>query len=216
MKWTQSYFALTHQKSLVIDGSIGIIMTYNFTPQYYSTSRDFGIIDRDGHDIGAMENTFDHDWQGSNVPADEGDDLVWSPGSESALMNIINGAKKTLEIDNEEMAHSRITKALIDAAERGVIVRVTMTYSSQWKKAFQQLTTAGAFVKTYDPNAPIYIHAKVIVADGSQAFVGSENFSENSLNDNRELGIIIKDPNIIARFAQDIYKRLEWGMLFSL
>ena len=44
VKWTPSYFALTHQKTLLVDGR-AYIFTFNLTPQYYASSRDFGVID---------------------------------------------------------------------------------------------------------------------------------------------------------------------------
>ena len=47
----------------------------------------------------------------------------------------------------------------------------------------------------------------MMVADGSSAFVGSENISSNSLDNNRELGLIFSDQSIIATlqttFQQD-------------
>ena len=216
IKWTQNYFALTHQKSLVVDHAAALIMTFNFTPQYYSTSRDFGVLDKDQADVQSMEAAFESDWRGDHSTAANGDDLVWSPGSEPALVGLINNAQRSLDIYNEEMADSRVTKALIDAAERGVRVRITMTYSSQWKKAFQQLTTAGTLVRTYDPKAPLYIHAKMIVADGTQTFVGSENFSANSLDQNRELGIILRNPNTIGSLESIFNTDWENGTAFAL
>jgi phosphatidylserine/phosphatidylglycerophosphate/cardiolipin synthase-like enzyme len=59
-----------------------------------------------------------------------------------------------------------------------------------------------AIVVSYsDPNG-FYIHAKAIVADygtsTAKVFLGSENFSDNSLNDNRELGLIISDPAVLG------------------
>jgi cardiolipin synthase len=52
-----------------------------------------------------------------------------------------------------------------------------------------------------------YMHAKLVVMDGAVAFVGSENFSSTSLDENRELGITIGEPQALASlshvFAQD-------------
>jgi cardiolipin synthase len=216
VRWSPSYFSLTHEKSLVVDGARALIMTFNLTSKYYATGRDFGIVDGDARDVAAMEHTFGDDWQGSGAHdseraslggnnGDAGDDLVWSPGSEPALITLINSAQKSLYIYNEEMADMDVTKALIDAAERGVAVYVDMTGADEWKWDFAELATAGVHVRTYaDTPDILYIHAKVIVADGgsasARAFVGSENFSTASLDKNRELGIIISDPTIIKSF----------------
>jgi phosphatidylserine/phosphatidylglycerophosphate/cardiolipin synthase-like enzyme len=107
------------------------------------------------------------------------------------------------------MADSDVMKALIEAAGRGVAVYVDMTGAAEWKWEFAELSTAGVHVRTYADadDAPLYIHAKMIVADNTRAFVGSENFSETSLNENRELGIMISDSAIIKSllktFADD-------------
>jgi cardiolipin synthase A/B len=212
VRWTPAYFALTHQKTLVADGAAAAIMTFNFTSQYYATSRDFGIIDRDANDVSAIETAFDDDWQGKQIAAADasinGDDLVWSPGSKSAMLAIINGTRKSLDIYNEEMDDADITNALAAAAQRGVDVEVVMTYSSEWKTAFEKLAAAGASVRTYSSSkkAPLYIHAKMILADDNTnsnptVFLGSENFSESSLNDNRELGLFITEPKTTAELA---------------
>ena len=224
VRWSPSYFSLTHEKSLVVDGDRALIMTFNLTSKYYATGRDFGIVDGGARDVAAIERTFDDDWEGGGVNdperallggnnGDTGDDLVWSPGSEPALIALIDGAQKSLSLYNEEMADMDVTKTLIDAARRGVAVYVVMTGADEWKWDFAELATAGVHVRTYsdDAGAPLYIHAKMIVADAgstsARAFVGSENFSAASLDENRELGIMISDSviinSLIKTFAVD-------------
>jgi cardiolipin synthase A/B len=43
-----------------------------------------------------------------------------------------------------------------------------------------------------------HLHTKAIVADGARAYVGSENLSSNSLDNNREVGVIVTDASSIA------------------
>lgn len=207
VEWSPAYFALTHQKTLVVDASEAFVMTFNLTPQYYATSRDFALVDPDPADVAAIENAFTSDWSGSQDVAQDGDDLVWSPGAAGATLAIIAQASSTLDIYNEEMADPRVTQALEQAAARGVSVRVDMTYDTNWKSAFNNLVQHGVLVRTYASTAKFYIHAKVIVADQKEAFIGSQNFSSQSLDQNRELGILIDKPDIVseleATFNQD-------------
>ena len=84
--WTPSYFALTHQKTMIIDNSEAIIMTLNFTPKYYSSDRNFAVVDNDQNDVSAIESAFSDDWNSKKDTALNGDDLVWSPGSATALL----------------------------------------------------------------------------------------------------------------------------------
>ncbi|MDR3571981.1 MAG: phospholipase D-like domain-containing protein [Candidatus Pacebacteria bacterium] len=200
--WSSASFALTHEKSLVIDGTQAFVMTFNLTPKYYKGDRDFGVIDTDQNDVTAMEQTFNADWSGQRIPSQNGDHLVWSPNSRDQLLSLIQNATSSLEVYNEEMQDPQIITALEGAAKRGVNVEIDMTYSKQWRQAFDDLSQSGAHIRTYKASAPLYIHAKVIIADAAEAFVGSENFSSSSLDQNRELGLMIADPEIVSRLTE--------------
>jgi phosphatidylserine/phosphatidylglycerophosphate/cardiolipin synthase-like enzyme len=109
-------------------------------------------------------------------------------------LGLINRARKSLEVYNEEMADPQIVAALTAAATRlgPGAVRVVMTESSSWATAFDTLTQAGARIMVFPAASDVlYIHAKAIVADAQTAFVGSENISTASLDDNRELGLML-------------------------
>jgi cardiolipin synthase len=209
--WTPSSFALTHQKTLVVDDTEALIMTFNFQAKYYATGRDFCISDTDPADVAAIEKVFAADFAGSYVEPKQGDDLVWSPGSEDELLYLIHSATSTLDIYNEEMADADITHALEAAAARGVRVRVVMTYATNWKNAFFELRDAGVLVRTFASSSKkIYIHAKVVLVNGATVFVGSENFSETSLNKNRELGLVLVAPAVVSGI-QDVFDT-DWAV----
>ena len=83
---------------------------------------------------------------------------------------MINGAKHTLSVENEEMDDPTITSALVAAARRGVDVKVVMTAESEWDSAFSQLVKAGVHVRLYaDSDKVLYIHAKAVVADAGRS-----------------------------------------------
>jgi phosphatidylserine/phosphatidylglycerophosphate/cardiolipin synthase-like enzyme len=190
-----------HEKSVCVD-LVCAFGTANLTSQYYATSRDFWILDTIPADVQAIDSTFASDWTGSTpAPAPGGQDLVWSPGSATAILGVISGAQHTLYVENEEMADTAIVTALVAAAHRGVAVSVIMTTSPTWADAFSRLRAGGVRVVTYPSTASLYIHAKVVVADGTTAFVGSENFSYASLDHNRELGIVTTDGSVVGPVA---------------
>ena len=200
VRWTPSYFALTHQKTVIVDGR-AYILTFNLTPQYYASSRDFGVVDTIPADDQAIEMTFGADWNAQQITAPDGADLVWSPGSEDTLVNLIKSATGWLDVYNEEMDSPAIESALEADAHRGVDVRVTMTADPAWDNAFAELTAAGVHVHTYAANATLYIHAKMILTP-ARAFLGSQNFSDTSMDKNRELGLIASDATIRASLSR--------------
>ncbi len=205
--WARTAYEATHEKSVVIDAgqadAEALIMTLNLTSRYYATTRDFAVIDTDRSDVSAIESAFSSDYAGRPIVAPTGADLLWSPGSQTALISLIDSARTSLDVENEEMADAAVTAALADAAGRGVSVDVTMTADSEWEQAVAQLTAAGVRVRLYpDTESALYIHAKAIVSDGRTAFVGSENFSAASLDYNRELGLITTDPTVVSGVAR--------------
>ena len=217
VEYTPEFFALTHQKTITVDDRASLIMTFNWVSKYYATGRDFGILNNDINDVTAIENTFDADWNNKKIDSQNGDDLLWSPGAESAMILTINSATKTLDIYNEEMADDKITDALISAEKRGVDVRVTMTYSTNWKPSFIKLANAGVNLRTYaDGPKHIYIHAKMILADGNYAYLGSQNFSFYSLEKNRELGMFVTDTSILSQLEKIFDADYEGARIYNV
>ncbi len=80
-----------------------------------------------------------------------------------------------------------------------------MTASPEWVTQPASLTSAGVRV-AIRPDAPgvVYLHAKAIVADGTTAFVGSQNFSTSSLDFDRELGVITTDPAVVGPLSKTL------------
>ena len=207
--WANKSFQVTHQKSIIVDGTQVAIMSLNLQSQYYSTTRDFALIENDPVDIAAIQATFNMDYGAGNTTSTTeyayspgaGDDLIWSPTTAAPDMQaIINNATKTLLVENEEMATSAsyIVSDLVAACTRGVTVRIAMEYSSSYVSNFNALKAAGCKLSTYNNPNGFYIHAKAVVADyglpTQNVYMGSINYSNASMTENRELGVYIADP----------------------
>ena len=205
VRWAPVAYEATHEKAMVVDGTVLVVMTANLVEGDYSDTRDFVVSDRDGADVSAADATFAADWEGVRTRPAAGDHLVWSPGSESRLVELIDSATRSVAVENEELADPVVADALERAGGRGVDVTVTMTDAQDWHREFASLAAAGVKVTTFARGASLYIHAKVIVIDAGQpsarAFVGSENFSAASLDRNRELGLITTDPTAVHTLA---------------
>lgn len=206
-------FSVTHQKTLTADKSRSVIMTFNLEPDYFATTRDFGIVTTSLPEVREIADVFDADWNYLPVtPALP--TLVWSPvNSRAKILWVMGHATKTLDVYNEEITDKECIDALAAAAKRGVAVRViaadlTSNGKNENAPALAALNAGGARAKAI---TSLYIHAKMVLADyGTQeqvAYVGSENFSNVSLDQNRELGILVTEKPILDRlesvFSQD-------------
>jgi phosphatidylserine/phosphatidylglycerophosphate/cardiolipin synthase-like enzyme len=218
--WANPVFACTHQKTITIDSATSAIMTLNLTPEDYATTRDFAVITNDAADIAAIETTFNADFINAAITPPTGDNLVWSPtNSRAALTTLIEGATKTLLISQEEFADTGLQTLVEAALRRGVAVTLVQenlggTYSS----VLNALKAAGAVIAIYSSKTGYYIHAKTVLADygtpQASLFVGSENFSTDSLNKNRELGLVFNDAACIQGVYTAITANYNKGTKF--
>lgn len=217
--WSNSRFAATHQKTVVVDGSLAAVLTLNLASRYYATTRDFGVLTTDRADVASIEEVFDADIHGHSVRAKPGDDLVWSPGAEEAFVRLIDQARVSVAVESEELTDRAVLDALVRARKRGVAVSLAMTYQQQYAASFTLLSRAGAQVGYYRGEQPIYVHAKALVVDagqrGGRALVGSQNIGAASLLHDRELGIVLTDPVQIAQVAavvgRDVAQAHPWS-----
>jgi hypothetical protein len=202
VEWAASN-QIFHAKYVVIDDRLAYIGSGNLETIDYSSTRDFWVEDDRGGDVRAVVETFDSDFAHVGTTSQSGG-LVWSPGSTSALVDMIDGARHSLLVENEEMDSTSIESALRSAARRGVSVKVVMTQSSSWTAALESLAASAVHVRVLN-SSQIYIHAKVICVDcvggSGTVFMGSENFSTSSLSYNRELGVITVTPKVVRAVA---------------
>jgi phosphatidylserine/phosphatidylglycerophosphate/cardiolipin synthase-like enzyme len=156
-------------------------------------------------EIHEITSVFDADWMYKNVTPTY-PSLVWSPvNSRAKILGVINGATKTLEVYNEEITDKQSVNALVAAAKRGVAVRVIaadLNSGGRNENApdLATLNANGAQAKTI---TSLYIHAKMVLADygtpDQVAYLGSENLGTVSLDQNRELGILVVEKPILDR-----------------
>lgn len=219
--WSWSNYYYTHEKSMVVDDSYVDIMTLNLQSQYYSTTRDFAVVDTKAKDVSAVTKTFNADYAHTAITPPAGADLVWSPtNSQAKLTSLINNAQSSLEIYSEEMDDPTITSDLAAAAMRGVSVKVVgENEDGEYNSEYTTLHNAGVQISYFTNPNGFYIHGKVILADygtsTADVFVGSENFSSTSLTENRELGLIINNSAIESSVNTTFGKDFAKGKKFS-
>ncbi|MBR7839061.1 putative Ig domain-containing protein [Actinospica durhamensis] len=202
--YSSTSFTYTHQKTVTVDNDESYISTGNLDTTYYSTSRDFGVFDTDQNDVSAIVAVFNADFAKTSITPGDGDDLVWSPtDSQTKIVALLNGAQHTLDIEQEEFSDTAEINAIVAAAKRGVTVRAVLeNESNEWATGISEIEAAGAKVTTYTSSTGFYVHAKTVVADygtsTAKVFLGSENMTDNSLNSNRELGLIVSDSGVLS------------------
>jgi phosphatidylserine/phosphatidylglycerophosphate/cardiolipin synthase-like enzyme len=209
-------FTLTHEKGMVIDQKTAYIMTTNFTNAALDTgsgthNREYDIVDTNTQDVQAVIAIFQADWSRSTASFSDPNLVVSPVNSRNDFASLIGSAHQTLLIEAEEMNDSAIEQDIVTAEQHGVKVEVILpklsgSDSDSNQAGINTIKQGGVTVRE-DPH--LYMHAKIIVVDGKEAFVGSENISTQSLDKNRELGIIVADQSVLNTLEQTF--QTDWG-----
>lgn len=215
VKWSDKKFRFTHQKSLLIDGRAAWVMTANLTTSAFKSNREYVVIDREKAHVEEIGKLFEADWAGAAY-APKHPDLVVSPNNSRAqILRLIDSATRALTLQVEYMSDPEVVAHLGQRVKAGVDVTVMLAHTekspcSDWDTGAEErklLAAAGvtkvAFLKK------VKLHAKAVLADGARAFVGSENFTANSLNNNRELGLLLRDRAILGELGAVMAK--DWA-----
>jgi hypothetical protein len=211
--WAAATYQYTHEKCVIIDGQVAWIMTMNLTASSATQNREFLAVDSDPEDVAEAETIFQADFA-HQPPTITGKLLVAPVNAQAGMLALLDAAKSTIDLEGESLSDTKITASLIAAKQRGVVVRVVLsdqTPTAAMQAAVNNLKAAKvAVVKTGTP----YIHSKAFVVDGVKAYVGSENFTYNSLASNRELGVIVGAPTEIAKVSAAIATDFAKGVAY--
>jgi phosphatidylserine/phosphatidylglycerophosphate/cardiolipin synthase-like enzyme len=189
---------------MVIDEAAAYIMTLNFTNSAFTTNREYMVVDRATSDVAEVSRIFDADWfHQAYQPQDP--DLVISPNNSRArILNLIDSAEKTLVLQVEYLKDPEVLRHLAARVQAGVDVTAMLAYVEKSpcmpgdSMAEETALLKAAGIRKFAFTQAVKMHAKTIVADSARAYVGSENFTTNSLDRNREMGILLDDPALVS------------------
>jgi phosphatidylserine/phosphatidylglycerophosphate/cardiolipin synthase-like enzyme len=142
----------------------------------------------------------------------------------AVVTRLIQGAQHTLQIEMEEIHENypAIEQQLVNAAAQQVTVQVILPDKPTQGKMTTQtdigfLTKSGVQVQYSSPSTPI-MHAKMILVDAllengqvvsGTAFVGSQNLTTAAIENNREVGLVISDPQVLNQLWQTFQQ--DWS-----
>jgi len=220
----------THRKLLIVDGKIGFTGGVGIADQWRGKARNpdewrdshYQVI---GPVVGQMQAVFMDNWikaqgkvlhdqtyfpkvESSGEMAAQMFSSSPSGGSESMqLMYLmaITAAKETIYLSSAYFVPDELTtKALINAAKRGVKIRIitpgehidTDLVRNASRAGWGKLLKAGIEIAEY---APTMYHCKIFIVDSLLVSVGSTNFDNRSFRLNDEANLNVLD----ATFAKE-------------
>ncbi|MEM5814618.1 MAG: phospholipase D-like domain-containing protein [Candidatus Aenigmatarchaeota archaeon] len=136
---------------------------------------------------------------------------VFSPEDGREIINFIDSAQSSIDIEVYVFTSRDVIEALERARLRGVDIRIIIernVLSGQNDDTYRELAAKGFNIRYASASAYELTHAKFIIVDGMAVLVGSHNFSNSALYENREASVIIRDPATVTRFI-DVFG-VDW------
>ncbi len=197
--------ALTHEKSMVIDHRTAFIKSLNWETKNLTRTRDYAVVTDHRHEVDEIVACFEADWHRQPFEPGGSAHLLWCPiNGRDRIAHFIDEARHTLFVQNERYQDSVILERLVRAARRGVKVHV-MARPPHSLKTDQLVEGVGGLRILEDVGIKIRklrklkLHAKMLLADGVSAIVGSINLAPGSFDSRRELAIEVRDGAVVDR-----------------
>ena len=211
VRWNTAATRFSHVKLIVIDQQVALIMNLNLTYSALTRNRELAVITTDPAQVDHASRLFEIDWQGKDGPIPG--PLTLSPDtSRETIMGLIDSAQQTLDIYAEVVTDTEFVAAVVAAIDRGVRVRIVMSQAygeDLLADPVGELARHGAELHTL---AEPYIHAKLLLVDSARAFIGSQNYTSTSLDQNREVGVTIFGASNIERLQRVFDKDFSMGL----
>jgi cardiolipin synthase A/B len=203
-------FPVTHEKSMVVDSKSAYVNSLNWDTENLRKTRDYAIITRHASEVGEIVDCFEADWHRQHFDPGHDARLIWCVGNaRERIAEFIDKAKHSLWLQHERYQDPVILERLVRAKMRGVDIRV-MARPPHTLKESKLLEGVGGMRTLHDVGIKVHklhklkLHAKLVLADGKRAIVGSINLAPGSFDERRELAIEVDDRKIVHRFRHVI------------
>lgn len=177
-------FSLNHAKFMIVDDHY-YISTGNFTRSFFESNRDVVIEGSDMSLIDALEQLFLADYSHETFALEYiGSWMILSPeNSFSGILSILESAHSGVDLMVQSITDPRIIESAWKQIDRGI--DVFFCVGNVW----DELELYEKYNIQYFHMKKPYLHAKIIIIDNRYVFIGSQNLTRNSLENNREVGL---------------------------
>jgi cardiolipin synthase A/B len=208
-------FDLTHEKSMVIDDKTAFVKSLNWDTKNLTETRDYAVVTEHPQEVKEIVQCFEADWNRQPFDGTPDSHLIWCSGNgRERIAHFIDEAKHSLWLQNERYQDPIIIERLVRANRRGVKVHVMARPPHKLKKD-KLIEGVGGLRIMDDVGIKVHklkhlkLHAKMLLADGMKAIVGSINLTPGSFDSRRELAIEVHDDEVVDRLHDVVHQDWE-------
>ena len=178
-----------HNKIMIVDRATLYVLGFNYTAVDVNRSRSFGLVTKKRKLVQEAIKLFEADSLRKPYTAGPRAFVVSPVNARDRLAEFLRGARKELLVYDPRLTDPGMIRILHGRVRAGVSVRIL----GKVGKRATDLTSEKFPGKR--------LHVRAIVRDGQQAFVGSQGLRKVELDGRREVGVIVRDPKVVARVA---------------
>jgi cardiolipin synthase A/B len=208
-------FDLTHEKSMVIDDKTAFVKSLNWDTKNLTETRDYAVVTDHAQEVKEILACFEADWERQHFDPEPNSHLIWCKGNgRERIAHFIDEAKHSLWLQNERYQDPIIIEHLVRANRRGVKVHVMARPPHKLKKE-KLIEGVGGLRIMDDVGIKVHklkhlkLHAKMLLADGLKAIVGSINLTPGSFDSRRELAIEVHEDEVVDRLHDIVHQDWE-------
>lgn len=205
---------VTHEKSMVVDDAMAVVHSLNWETKNLTETRDYAVVTSHKHEVDEVVRCFDADWERQHFDPGENSHLIWcNINGRNRVARFIDQAEESLFLENERYQDEVIIERLVRATHRGVKLHVLARPAHTLKKGKLIEGVEGLRI-LHDLGAKVHklrhikLHAKMMLADGKRAVIGSINFAPGSFDSRRELAIEVHDEDVVKRLQHVVHQ--DW------
>ena len=231
----------THRKLLIVDGKTGFTGGVGIAEEWTGNAQDPDHW-RDSHVrvsgpvVRGLQGAFAENWlectgevlagdrylpyiekleDGGPMQVMRSSATIGDTNAEALVYLALAAAKRTIELTSAYFVpRPAFTDALVEAAERGVELRILVPGShidkqfvrTAGRAAYDELIGAGIEIYEY---CPTMLHAKTLTVDGIWASVGSVNFDNRSFQLHDEVSLCVQSERFAGRLHDAFERDLE-------
>jgi cardiolipin synthase A/B len=207
VQWSSPQFAVTHEKSVVIDDRVALIATFNLCEKYFTHTRDYGLVIERPTEVQEIRDCFFADWERRPFHPNAASALLWSnENSRRCMCAFIDAARYSLDVQHPKFVDATILDRIVQARRRGVTVRLLCGGRhgiSEWdmQDTFASLRVLRHLDAKVRKQKGLRLHAKLLIADGKSALIGSMNIDRSAFDVRRELGAVVTTRAALHRLS---------------
>ena len=180
--------------------------TGNYTKSTFEKNREIFVFGNDLATAEFLRSVFESDFDSSPFVRPVPNRMHLAPvDARKKIMSFVSNSKKSVTVFAPSVSDDAFVAALNGLAKEGKNVRVCLRKDASVEDLARFVPEVRAV-----RSSRAQLHLKTVLSDGLTLLVGSANFTENSIDRNREVGAVFSNRTVIRNYENTVLRDCKW------